>query len=114
MSSVHEGKSKVPVFDGKAESFDCWKIQWNGFAEVEGITDALGPELNPKIPVNSKAVLDPAVDADKPKMVASKANERSMSYFSFAFKTMKLLRLIIKAKTEAWSGGEAWKLKKAL
>jgi hypothetical protein len=113
MSSVHEWKAKVPVFD-EAYIFDCWEIQWNAFAEVEGIAYALGPELNPKMPVNSKAVLDPAVDDVKPKMVASKANKRAMVYFALAFKTMKLLRLITKAKTEAWPGGEVWKVKKAL
>jgi hypothetical protein len=107
MSSVHEGKAKVPVFDGKVESFDHWKIQWNAFAEVEGTTDDLGPEFNPKMPVNSKAVLDPAVDADKPNMVASKSKKWAIAYFSSAFNTMKLLRLITKAKTEAWHGGEA-------
>jgi hypothetical protein len=114
MSSVHEGKTKVPVFDGKSESFDHWEIQWNAFAEVEDITDALGPELDPKMPINSNDVLDPADDDDKPKMVVSKANERAMTYFDLAFKTMKILRLITKAKTEAWPGGEAWKVKKAL
>jgi hypothetical protein len=114
MSSVHEAKAKVPVFDGKAESFDSWEIQWNAFAEVEGIIDALGPELNPKIPRSSKVVLGPAEDDDKPKMVARKSNKRAMAYFPLEFKTMKLLRLITKAKTEAWPGGEAWKVKKAL
>jgi hypothetical protein len=114
MSSVHEGKANVPVFDGKAESFDPWEIQWKAFAEIEGVTDALGPELNPKMPRNSKVVLDPAEDDDKPKIVASKANKQDMAYFALAFKTMKLLRLITTAKTEAWPGGEAWKVKKAL
>jgi hypothetical protein len=58
--------------------------------------------------------LDTTDDDDKPKMVASKANKRAMAYFVLAFKTMKLLRLITKAKTEAWPGGGAWKVKKAL
>jgi hypothetical protein len=74
----------------------------------------LGPELNPKMLRNSKVVLDLDEEDDKPKMVASTANKRAMAYFALAFKTIKLLRLITKAKTEAWPGGEAWKVKKAL
>jgi hypothetical protein len=69
----------------KADSFDHWEIT---------------PELDPKMHVNSKAVLDPALESDKPKIVASKAKKRAVAYFALAFKTMKLLRLITKAKTE--------------
>jgi hypothetical protein len=37
-----------------------------------------------------------------------------MAYFSLAFNTIKLLILITKAKTEDWTGGEAWKVKTSL
>jgi hypothetical protein len=47
-------------------------------------------------------------------IVASKANKRAMAYYALAFKTMKLLRLITKAKTDEWPGGEAWRVNKAL
>jgi hypothetical protein len=59
------------------------------------------------MPVNTNTVLDPAVDDVKPKMVSRKANKRAMAYFALALKTMKLLRLITRTKTEAWPGGEA-------
>jgi hypothetical protein len=51
---MSEVKSKVPMFDGRAESFDLWEIQCNAFAEVENITEALGTELNEDMPQNSK------------------------------------------------------------
>jgi hypothetical protein len=66
------------------------------------------------MPQNSKHVLDPMKDEDNKMIVASKANTRAMAYYALAFKTMKLLRLITKAKTVEWPGGEAWKVKKAL
>jgi hypothetical protein len=88
------------MFDGKAESFDRWEIQWNAFAEVENITEALGTKLNKDMPQNSKYVLNPVEDADKKVSVASKANKRVMAYYALAFKTMKLIRLITKAKTD--------------
>jgi hypothetical protein len=102
------------MFYGKAESFDLWEIQCNALAEVENITEALGPKLNQEMPQNSKHVLDPIKDEDKKITVARKANKRAMEYYALAFKTMKLLMLITKAKTDEWPGGEAWKVKKAL
>jgi len=39
-------EAKVPGFDGKAESFDGWEIQWNAFAEVENLSGALGKSLS--------------------------------------------------------------------
>jgi len=44
----------VPGFDGNAESFDWWEIQWNSFAEVENLNEALGKNLNVEMPANSK------------------------------------------------------------
>jgi hypothetical protein len=112
--SLSEVKSKMPMFDGKAESFDCWKIQWNAFTEVDNITEALGTKLNTDMPQNSKHVLNPVEDKDKKIIVARKANKQAMAYYALVFKTMKLLRLITKAKTDEWPGGEAWRVKKAL
>jgi hypothetical protein len=105
--SLSEVKSKVPMFDGKADSFDRWEIQWNAFAEVENITDVLGTKLNSEMPQNSKHVFYPTKDKDKKMSVASKAKKRAMAYYALAFKTMKLLRLIAKAKTDEWTGGDA-------
>jgi hypothetical protein len=81
---------------------------------VENITEALGTRLNADMPQNSKHILNPAEDKDKIMIVASKANKRAMAYYALAFKTMKLLRLITKAKTDEWPSGEACKVKKAL
>jgi hypothetical protein len=102
------------MFDGKAESFDRWEIQWNAFAKVENITEALGTKPNKEMPQNSKHVLDPMKDEDKKMIVVGKANKRAMVYYALAFKTMKLMRLITKAKTYEYPGGEAWKVKKSL
>jgi len=38
--SISAVKAKVPGFDGNAESFDPWEIQWNLFAEVENLNVA--------------------------------------------------------------------------
>jgi hypothetical protein len=77
--SMSEVKSKVPMFDGRAESFDRWEIQLNAFAEGENITKVLGTKLNTDMPQNSKHVLNPVEDKDKRMIVASKANKRAMA-----------------------------------
>jgi hypothetical protein len=74
----------------------------------------LGTKLNTDMPQNSKHILHPVEDKDKKMIVASKANKRAMAYYALAFKTMKLLRLITKAKTYECPDGEAWRVKKAL
>jgi hypothetical protein len=102
------------MFDDKADIFYHWEIHWNAFAEVENITDALGTKLNSETQQNSKHVLDPMKDEDKKMIVAIKANKRAMEYYALAFKTMKLWRIITKANTDEWPGGETWKVKKAL
>lgn len=35
-------KNEVPVFDGFPQNFDKREIQWGFFAEVEGLSSALG------------------------------------------------------------------------
>jgi hypothetical protein len=74
------------------------------------ISEAFGTRLNADMPQNSKHILNPVEDKDKKMIVSSKANKRAMVYYALAFKTMKLLRLITKAKTDEWPGGEAWKV----
>jgi hypothetical protein len=82
--------------------------------EVDNITEALGTKLNSEMPQNSKHVLDHMKDEYKKIIVAIKSNKRAMENYALAFKTMKLLRLITKANTDEWPGGEAWKVKKSL
>ena len=58
--SGYTEKARVPAFDGKPESFDRWEIQWNAFAEVEGISDALGDALSADMPATAATVLTEA------------------------------------------------------
>jgi hypothetical protein len=43
-----------------------------------------------------------------------KENRKCIAFYAIALEQMKLPRLLTKAKTEAWPGGEAWKVNKAL
>jgi hypothetical protein len=43
-----------------------------------------------------------------------KENRKCIALYAIALKHTTLLSILIKAKTEAWPGGEAWKVNKAL
>jgi hypothetical protein len=77
--SATEGKSKVPVFDSKSESFCHWEIQWNIFAEVEGIVAALGSKLYYKMSWNNTHYLDPAKDSETLMIAVSQPKNRVMA-----------------------------------
>ena len=55
--SEEKGKRKLPSLDGLAENYDKWKIKWAAFAEVEGLSDALGDCMDPNMPESSVSVL---------------------------------------------------------
>ena len=66
------------MFDGAEENFDKWEIQFNACAELEGFADAIGTALDLDMPANSKHVLDPALDTDKPKIAATQSESHGM------------------------------------
>jgi hypothetical protein len=43
-----------------------------------------------------------------------KDNRKCFAFYAIVLTQMKLLRLLTKAKTEEWTGGEAWKVKKTI
>ena len=74
-------------------------IKWAAFAEVEGLSDALGDCLDPNMPEYSVSVSGKDV-AGKLQVAAVKKNKRAMAYLTLAFYNMKLLRFITKAKSD--------------
>jgi hypothetical protein len=55
--SAYSEKARVPVFDGKPENFDPWKIQCNTVVEVEGIRGVLEDALNGDMSDDSNNVI---------------------------------------------------------
>jgi len=103
----------VPSFDGCVENYDRWEINWGAFAEVEGLSDALGDALDPNMLDSSVSVL--GKDATGKLQAAEvKMNKKAMAYLALAFDNMKLLRLVTKVKSEEWPKGEGWKVMQLL
>ena len=103
------GSIEPPCFDGRMENYDKWETEWAAFAEEEGLCGALGDCRDTNMPDSSVVVVGKDA-AGKLQAAAVKTNKRAMAYLALAFDTMRLLRLIIKAKSEEWPEGEAWKV----
>jgi len=84
------------------------EIKWGEFAEVEGLSDALG-DVDPNMPDSSVAMIGKDA-AGKLQAAAVKTNKKAMAYLALAFDTMKLLLLVARAKTEEWPERDAWKV----
>ena len=74
MSGTTSARNRVPVFDGKVESYDNAEIQWSAFVEVEGISCALGNTLDTNIPASSVIVNNTADAQGIMQAIAIKAN----------------------------------------
>jgi len=93
-----KGRTKVPSFDGQVENYDKWEIKWGAFAEVEGLSDALGDALDPNMP-DSNVVMIGKDAKGKLHAAALKTHKKAMAYLAFVFDNMKLLHLVT-ANTE--------------
>jgi hypothetical protein len=90
-------------------------MQWNAFAQVEGLSDALMAKDHPDIPTDHKtAIPDEGQGQGKKQAPAKRGNAKAVAYYTLAFKSARLRAVINKANTNEWPGGEAWMIKAAL
>jgi hypothetical protein len=115
MSGHGEGKARFPTFDGKLESYEEFEMQWNAFAQVEGLSDALMVKGHPDMPTDHKTVIpDDGQGQGKKQARAKKENAKAVTYYTLSFKSARLRAMINEAKTDEWPGGEAWMINAAL
>jgi hypothetical protein len=105
MSGHGEGKARVPNFDDKLESYEEFEMQWNAFAQVEGISDALMAKGHPDMPTDYKTAIPDDGQGQRNKQPrAKKENAKAVAYYTLAFKSARLRAMITKAKTDEWPG----------
>jgi hypothetical protein len=81
--SGHDGKSRVPTFDGKQENYEEFEMQWNAFAHVEVFADALLPKGHPYIPSDHKTTCPDEGQGQgegKKQARAKKENSKAVAY----------------------------------
>jgi len=91
---------ELPSFDGLLENYDKWESKWAAFAEVEGLSDALGDSLDHNMPKSSVSMTGKYATGKQQATAAVKTNKKAMDYLALAFDTMKLIILVTKAKSE--------------
>jgi hypothetical protein len=70
---------------------------------------------HPDKPTDYKTVIpDDGQGQGKKQARAKKENSKAVAYYTLAFKYARLRAMINKAKTDEWSGGEAWMINAAL
>jgi hypothetical protein len=73
---------KLPTFDGKKDKFQTWWTKFTAHASVFGFREALIIGGESDMPVRDTAALDPASEADKPKIAAKKRTCQSSVFVS--------------------------------
>jgi hypothetical protein len=90
-------------------------MQWNAFAQVEGLSDALMAKGHADMPTDHKTVIpDDGQGQGKKQVRIKKENAKALAYYTLAFKSAMLRVMINKAKTDEWPGGKAWMINAAL
>jgi hypothetical protein len=115
MSGHGKGKARVPTFDDKIENYEEFEMQCNAFAQVEGFSEALLAKGHPDMPSDYKTVTPDEGQGEGKKQVRAKnENTKAVAYYTLAFKSARLRAMINTAKTDEWSGGEAWMINATL
>ena len=120
MENLKSESIHVPMFSGESKDFPIWWTRFTAFSMVKRF-DAImlaGSTRHVNMPATHEigAELDPAaVDAVTKKQIKiMKENDVAMAYFTLAFKSARLMRMIRGAKTIDYPYGLADLVCKAL
>jgi hypothetical protein len=90
-------------------------MQWNAFAEVEGLSDALMTKGHPDMPMHYMTVIPyEGQGQGKKQAFAKKENAKAVAYYTLAFKSARLRAIIKKENTNVWTGEEYWMINASL
>ena len=101
--------SKIPYWDGKAESFGVFVSKIEAYAKFLGIGDALDPVLMANCPTRSEfAVIDVTSPTNLPLVELYKANKKLYAIILLGQGKSHGIGLFGKTKCEDYSNGLAW------
>jgi hypothetical protein len=106
---------RLAMFDGTREKFPVWWTRFEAYAVVQKFDQAIqlsGPDVD--MPARYDEAIDISTDDGKLKAAAKKRNALAIASFTMAFNSEATMRLIYKAKSSAWPGGNAHEVVKAL
>jgi hypothetical protein len=100
--------ARLPTFDRTLDKFPVWWTRFEAFAVVHKFEKAIkvnGPDSD--LPASDSEAIDESTDDGKMKSAAKKRNAIAMAHLLMAFTKEATMRLIYKAKSQAWPGGLA-------
>ena len=101
--------SKIPYWDGKAESFSVYINKIEAYAEFMGVGDALDPVLMANCPTKSEfAVLDVTNPTNGPLVELYKANKKLCAIIALGQGKSHGIALLGKTKSEDYPNGLAF------
>jgi hypothetical protein len=106
---------RLPTFDGTLDKFPVWWTRFKAFAVVHKFEKAIrvnGPDSD--LPASDSEAIDESTDDGKKKSATKKRNAIAMAHLSMAFTKEATMRLIYKAKSQAWPGGLVHEVVKGL
>ena len=113
-SSTSKNNVKLPVFDGKHESFQNWWRRFNNYARYYRFMDVLKATVNPDLPEREDSDVDPTTPEGKKATLALEKNALAMVNLSIACEADSAMAMIYKGSNEKWPNGRADLVVKAL
>ena len=109
-NSLNVKTIQVPLFDGTPKSFSLFWTKFKAFAGMKGFQKALKESAEADLPTSEEAEVEEGSNADK----ARNRNLNVMTYLTMAFTTESNMTMIMRAQTDNWPSGLAWKVVKEL
>ena len=101
---------QVSLFDGTSKSFSLFWTKFKAFAGMKGFQKALKESAKADLPTSEEVEVEKGSNADK----ACNHNLDAMTYLTMAFTTKSKMTMIMRAQTDDWPSGLAWKVVKEL
>ena len=104
-SSTSKNNVKLPVFDGKHESFQNWWRRFNNYARYYRFMDILKTTVNPDLPEREDSDIDPTTPEGRKATLALEKNALAMVNLSIACEADSAMAVIYKGSNEQWPNG---------
>ena len=98
------------MFDGMPKRFSLFWTKFKAFAGMKGFQKALKESAEVNLPTSKESEVEEGSNADK----ACNRNLDAMTYLMMAFTTESNMTMIMRAQTDDWPSGLAWKVVKEL
>ena len=109
-NSLNVKTMQVPLIGGTPKHFSLFWTKFKSFAGMKGFQKALKESVEADLTTSKEVEVEEGSNADK----AHNRNLDAMTYLMMAFTTESNMTMIMRAQTDDWPSGLAWKVVKEL